>query len=230
MKYPKVREAVFLSRPNRFIANCLVDGEPVRVHVKNTGRCRELLLEGAKVYLVPGENEKRSTPYDLVAVEKRTSRGNILINMDSFAPNLAVYQWLKDGGIYQRGCKVLAERTYGDSRFDFYIEYGDKKAFVEVKGVTLENDGIASFPDAPTLRGIKHLKELAAALDDGYETFVVFVVQFGGCRGFRPAAELHKDFADALKEVRARGVKVLCYECNVTPDSMEISKEVKLLF
>ena len=230
MKYPKVREAVFWYRPNRFVAYCKINGETVKVHVKNTGRCRELLVEGAKVYLAQSDNKNRSTLYDLIAVEKNTPKGKLLINMDSFAPNLAVCEWLEKGGLYPKGCKVFPEKAFGDSRFDFYVEYKEKKAFVEVKGVTLEENGIASFPDAPTLRGIKHLNELCTALDAGYEAFVVFVVQFENCLGFKPARELHKEFADALLSARDRGVKVLCYECFVSPDSMNISKEVKLLF
>ena len=165
MKYKNIVEGVFVSRPNRFIANVVVDGVEQIVHVKNTGRCRELLVEGAKVYLSVSDNLARKTKYDLVAVEKVTSRGVLLINMDSQIPNGVVSEWLPQSGMFSDNAVYRREYTYGKSRFDIYVEDGCRKAFVEVKGVTLENDGIVSFPDAPTERGVKHLNELITALD-----------------------------------------------------------------
>ena len=230
MKYNKVIEAKFISRPNRFIAYCEVDGEKETVHVKNTGRCRELLVSGAKVYLSVSDNPERKTKYDLIAVEKVTDRGIILINMDSQAPNAAAYEWISSGGYFGEGAVVRREVTYGKSRFDLYVEQGDRLAFVEVKGVTLENGGVASFPDAPTERGIKHLNELISSMDDGYDAYILFVIQMKGIDSFTPNDEMHKAFGDALRHAAESGVKILAYDCAIAPDEMVIDApiEVKL--
>ena len=228
MKYANVKKASFLSRPNRFIAYCEVDGKTETVHVKNTGRCRELLVPHATVYLAVSDNPERKTKYDLVAVEKNTERGNILINMDSQAPNAVAYEWLCAGGIFGEGAKVRREVTFGNSRFDLYVEQEDRKAFIEVKGVTLENDGVVYFPDAPTERGIKHLRELAIAWEAGYEAYVLFVVQMKDVHTFTPNDEMHKAFGDALRDAAVSGVTVLAYDCVVTPDTLTIDAPIKI--
>jgi sugar fermentation stimulation protein A len=228
MKYNEVIKAKFLSRPNRFIAYCEVDGKKETVHVKNTGRCRELLVPNATVYLSVSDNPERKTKCDLVAVEKETERGKILINMDSQAPNTAAHEWIESGGIFGEGFTVRREVTYGKSRFDLYVEQGDRKAFVEVKGVTLENDGIASFPDAPTERGIKHINELISAKNDGYEAYILFVVQMKGIHTFTPNDETHKAFGDALRHAAESGVRILVYDCRVTPGEMVVDAPVNV--
>ena len=230
MKYNKVIKAKFISRPNRFIAYCAVDGEKETVHVKNTGRCRELLVPDSTVYLAVSDNPERKTKYDLVAVEKETARGNIMINMDSQAPNSAAYEWMSSGGYFGEGVTVRREVTYGKSRFDLYVEQGERRAFVEVKGVTLENDGVASFPDAPTERGIKHVNELVSAFEDGYEAYILFVIQMKGVHTFKPNDETHKAFGDALRHAAESGVKILAYDCAVSSDEMIVDApiEVKL--
>lgn len=227
MKYKKVLSGRFLSRPNRFIAKVEVDGIEETAHVKNTGRCRELLIEESVVYLSLAENRERKTKYDLIAVEKTLSDNQtVLINMDSQAPNGAVEEWLKKGGIFSQNARIRREVRHGDSRFDFYIEDGETKAFLEVKGVTLEQDGIAMFPDAPTERGVKHIRELIACLDDGYQAFVLFVVQMKGVKLFRPNDVTHKTFGDALRQADKSGVKILAMDCVVTEDSIEIDSPV----
>ena len=213
MRYDHVVPAVFLSRPNRFIARVELDGKTETVHVKNTGRCRELLLPGARVILSRAENPARKTRFDLVAVYK----GDVLINMDSQAPNAAAAELL--GRLFP-GWSVLPERMFLHSRFDFCLEHDDRRIFVEVKGVTLERDGLALFPDAPTERGRRHLKELGEAVKAGAEAYVLFLVQMKGCRWFSPNAETDPGFAAALREARENGVGILCYDCIVTPDSM----------
>ncbi len=228
MKYQNVIKAKFIARPNRFIAFCEVDGKKETVHVKNTGRCRELLVPIATVYLAVSDNPERKTKYDLIAVEKESSRGNIMINMDSQAPNAAAYEWISSGGYFGDGATVRREVTYGKSRFDLYVEQGERRAFVEVKGVTLENDGVASFPDAPTERGIKHVNELIAAKNDGYEAYILFVVQMKGVHTFKPNDETHKAFGDALRNASESGVKFLVYDCVVSPDEMVVDEPVEV--
>ena len=221
MRYKSTVGAVFLERPNRFIARVELQGGTETVHVKNTGRCRELLVPGARVILVPGDNPARKTRYDLVAVYK----GDMLINMDSQAPNAAA------GELLQRlfpGCALYPERNYVNSRFDFYLEQGDRRIFAEVKGVTLERDGTAMFPDAPTERGRKHLAELADAAEAGYEAYVLFLVQMKGSRRFVPNRETDPGFAEALRKAADRGVKILCYDCQVTEDSMTADAPVPI--
>ena len=222
MKYCNICEGRFLQRPNRFIAYVELDGQETRVHVKNTGRCRELLTERAKVYLEKSDNPDRSTAYDLVAVEK----GDLLINMDSQAPNQAVYEWLLAGGLFSAPTLVRPETVYGGSRFDFYVEAGEEKAFVEVKGVTLEKDGVVSFPDAPSERAVKHVEELVEAGRAGYQVYVLFVVQMKGVKYFLPNERMHPEFARALREAAEQGVRILCYDCQVRPDEMRLDAPV----
>ena len=228
MRYKNIIKARFLSRPNRFIAYCDVNGATETVHVKNTGRCRELLVPDATVYLSVSDNPERKTKYDLIAVKKVTERETLLINMDSQAPNEAAYEWICSGGIFGEHVKAKREVTYGDSRFDIYAESGDRRAFVEVKGVTLEEGGIASFPDAPTERGIKHVRELASAISDGYEAYILFVIQMKGVYTFTPNDVMHKAFGDALREAAALGVRILAYDCSVIPDEMKIDSPIKI--
>lgn len=216
MKYQKIVKGEFISRPNRFIAYVNIDGKTHICHVKNTGRCKELLVPGATVFLEESDNTNRKTKYDLIAVYK----GDTLINMDSQAPNKVFYEWAKE---YFMPDFIKPEFTYKKSRFDCYMEKGNEKIFVEVKGVTLENNGVASFPDAPTERGIKHLLELSDAVGNGYTCYVFFIVQMKGITHFEPNYERHKEFAEALKFARDSGVKILCVDCTVTPDTLFIS-------
>lgn len=222
MTYPNSIPARFLSRPNRFVAQVELDGAETTVHVKNTGRCRELLVPGARVWLVKSDNPSRKTAYDLVAVEK----GDRLINMDSQAPNAVFGEWAR-AGCFVPGLTLLKpEFKHGDSRFDFYWEAGDRKGFVEVKGVTLEQNGAVYFPDAPTQRGIKHLHGLIACLEEGYEAAVCFVIQMEQADFFSPNDETHPAFGEALRQASAAGVRVLALSCSVTPDSLAISASV----
>ena len=222
MTYPNSIPARFLSRPNRFVAQVELDGVETTVHVKNTGRCRELLVPGARVWLVKSDNPSRKTAYDLVAVEK----GDRLINMDSQAPNAVFGEWAQ-AGCFVPGLTLLKpEYKHGDSRFDFYWEAGDRKGFVEVKGVTLEQNGAVYFPDAPTQRGIKHLHGLTTCLDEGYEAAVCFVIQMEQADFFSPNDETHPAFGEALRQAHAAGVRVLALSCSVTPDNLSISAPV----
>lgn len=223
MEYQQVIPGRFIARPNRFIAHVETDCGVVVVHVKNTGRCRELLLPGAAVYLEKAQNPARKTQYDLIAVEK----GPLLINMDAQAPNKVFAEWAAQGGL--PGLTLLRpETTWGRSRFDFYWESPMEKGFVEVKGVTLEKDGGAFFPDAPTLRGVKHLQELIAARQAGYRTAVCFVIQMNDIRFFSPNDETHPEFGSALREAAAHGVDVWAYSCRVTPCSLVMDQPVPL--
>lgn len=222
MRYRDIRRAVFRARPNRFIAQVtLPDGTPVRAHVKNTGRCAELLVPGATVYLEYAQNPARSTPCDLVAVEK----GGLLINMDSAAPNRAAGEWLAAGGLGPvEGLRP--EYRLGDSRFDFYAEQQGKPMLVEVKGCTLEQGGVARFPDAPTQRGLKHVRELTGYAARGWRCCVLLVIQMKGVREFRPNWTTHAAFGEALREAAAAGVEVRAVDCLVTPDTMKIDRDV----
>lgn len=231
MKYENIIEGKFVARPNRFIAAVLVDDKEEKAHVKNTGRLKELLRPGALVYLEDhdGRMGKRKMRYSLVGVKKE----NIQVNIDSQAPNRVVKEALSDGAICLPGMGELAvirgEYKYGDSRLDFYVEDCDgSRGLIEVKGVTLEIDGSARFPDAPTERGIKHINELAGAIDEGYSVYVIFVIQMKGVDSFEPNDITHKAFGDALRAAKSRGVHVLAYDCIVTPDSLEIDKEIKV--
>ncbi len=227
MKYTKVVPGIFLRRPNRFIAHVEIEGKEEVVHVKNTGRCKELLQEGVKVWLSVADNPARKTKYDLIAVEKR--RGELpsrLINMDSQLPNAAVKEWLPQSGLFSPQAKIRPEYTYGKSRFDFYIEDGPRRALLEVKGVTLEQEGLAKFPDAHTLRGVKHLQELTACLKEGFEAYVLFVIQMEGAHALRPNDETHPEFGQALRQAQKAGVKILAYSSLVTPDSLVLARPV----
>lgn len=231
MKYEKIIEAKFLSRPNRFVAMAELDGKEVSVHVKNTGRCRELLVPNAAVYLEDFTYRlgKRKLMYDLVAVKK----GDLLINMDSQSPNKVVKEAMENKKIKLPEMSELAmirpETFYKDSRFDFYLkDINGEEGFAEVKGVTLENNGIASFPDAPTERGIKHLHELAEAVRNGYHSYVLFVIQMSGMKMFKPNDECHKAFGEALRFAVSNGVRALAYECAVTEDTLEITLPVRI--
>lgn len=225
MFYKNIAAGKFISRPNRFIANVEIDGEIQVVHVKNTGRCRELLLPGSTVYCEKSDNPKRKTAYDLVAVEK----GKLLINMDSQAPNAAFFEFIHDGS-FKDGIEYIArERKYKNSRFDFYFKRKGKEYFAEVKGVTLEDEGVVLFPDAPTERGVKHLTELEDAVKNGYGGCVVFVVQLNEAKYFTPNRKTHPEFADKLKEVQKAGVEIFAYTCNVTPNSISLLSQIPVV-
>ena len=269
MKYNQVVPGTFLQRPNRFIAHVLINGKEEVCHVKNTGRCRELLIPGCTVYCAVSDNPQRKTKYDLIAVEKiiesqtifanagtpsqkikRSPETNstLLVNMDSQAPNAAVKEWLRAGASpFGKIDFLKPEYKYGNSRFDFYLECNTetnrkgtaptpteiatphpRKIFLEVKGVTLEDNGIVLFPDAPTERGVKHVRELIRCLEEGFETYVLFVVQMERALYFTPNRKTHPQFADALCEAKNAGVQLLAYTCKVTPDEMKIDKELKI--
>ena len=224
MKYQNIERAVFLARPNRFVAHIEINGEQETCHVKNTGRCRELLIPGAEVYLQRSENPNRKTKYDLIAVKK----GKRLVNMDSQIPNYAVREWLEKGGLFQKITQLRMETQYGNSRFDLYLEADGKKIFMEVKGVTLEEDGIARFPDAPTERGVKHVHELIKCKKDGYEAYLFFVIQMKGVRCFTPNDRTHPAFGGALRQAASEGVHILAYDCQVTEDSIEVDQRIQV--
>ena len=225
MHYEHIVTGRFIERLNRFVARVELAGKIETVHVKNTGRCRELLLEGARVYLEKASNPNRSTIFDLVAVEKEGR----MINMDSQAPNKAVEEWLRSGGLFPDVTLVRPEKKYGNSRFDFYVETGQDRIFIEVKGVTLEEDGVVRFPDAPSERAVKHVGELIAAKHDGFRVFVLFVIQMENVRYFTPNRDTHLAFAETLCEAADAGVEVLAYDCRVTPDSLTINRPVPVL-
>ena len=242
MRYKNIIEARLIDRPNRFIANVDINGVKEVVHVKNTGRCKELIISGAKVYLAVAENPERKTKYDLIAVEKKlvlnTKFKNgikpikaetiLLVNMDSQVPNSLVEEWLRKGNLFSKNAIIRREFTYHNSRFDFYIEDCGRKVLMEVKGGTLENNGIASFPDAPTERGVKHIKELQKSLSEGYEAFLFFVIQMEAVKYFCPNDINHKAFGDALREGARAGVKIIAMDCKVTPASIEINAPVEV--
>lgn len=241
MKYQNIHTGIFVERPNRFIALVEMDGVLEKCHVKNTGRCRELLVPGARVYLEKSGNPNRKTAYDLIGVDK----GEVYVNMDSQAPNRMAHEWLlKQGWTY-----VRPEARYGDSRIDFYMERpveGDealspaksiregqqeakmRRAFLEVKGVTLEEDGVARFPDAPTERGIRHMKELMRAAAEGYEAYILFVIQMKGVHQFEPNDRTHPAFGETLREAAAAGVRVLAYDCLGKPGEIVIDAPVEV--
>ena len=264
MKYNQVVSGTFLQRPNRFIAHVLIDSKEEICHVKNTGRCHELLIPGCIVYCAVSDNPQRKTKFDLIAVEKRVTYSTItnqqgipvatttsseaietngapnsktdpgsshvlLVNMDSQAPNAAVKEWLQSGtSPFGKIDYLKPECKFGNSRFDFYLEKEKCKIFLEVKGVTLEDNGIVLFPDAPTERGVKHVRELIHCHEQGFETCVLFVVQMEHARYFTPNRKTHPQFADALCEAQNAGVHLLAYTCKVTSDEMTIDKELKI--
>ncbi|WP_293719663.1 DNA/RNA nuclease SfsA [uncultured Phascolarctobacterium sp.] len=222
MQYKEIKQGYFLARPNRFIAHIEIEGQVEVCHVKNTGRCRELLTPRAVVYVECHDDQKRKTKYSLIAVKK----GGLLINMDSQAPNKVVNEWLQGGGLVPAITLLKPECKHGTSRFDFYVETLQQKLFIEVKGVTLEENGIAMFPDAPTERGVKHLDELAQAVREGYAAAVIFVIQMRGVTCFKPNRRTHAAFAEALLRAQQAGVQVLAYDCKVTPDSLVLGEPV----
>lgn len=237
MEYKKIRTATFLRRPNRFIAEVMLDGKIETVHVANTGRCKELLLPDAVVYLSESDNARRKTRYDLVTVEKiiPTLQGSkkVPVNLDSLAPNKAAAQWIKSNSRrYPQITTFRPEYTMGNSRFDFYVEYRDAAGFlhkqpVEVKGCTLEKNGVAMFPDAPTLRGLKHVEELTKLQQSGeYNCLILIVVQMDCCHCFAPNRETHPEFAQALKCAAQAGVEIKAIQCTVTPSSLIAGDEI----
>lgn len=231
MRYNNILPAVFLDRPNRFIAHAELNGEMVVCHVKNTGRCRELLVPGCTVYLQDhGALPKRKTRYDLIAVEKlRPGKAPLLVNMDSQAPNKVFAEWANSGGFLPNLTLLRPETTWGGSRFDFYYETAaGEKGFVEIKGCTLEENGLASFPDAPTVRGVKHLDELTRAASEGYAAHICFILQMEGMKLFCPNERTHPEFGEALRRAAESGVFVHAMECTVTPDTLTVSRSVPI--
>lgn len=249
MQYTNVMAGRFIARPNRFIAHVEIAGQEEIVHVKNTGRCKELLVPGATVYVQHFPEGKRKTKYDLIAVEKAVEslpvhgvaeksgvihstptnkKRTLLINMDSQAPNKVVQEWLVAREPFGKITYLKPECKHGDSRFDFYLETETRKMFIEVKGVTLEENGVVMFPDAPTERGVKHVQELCHCLKEGYEAAIIFVVQMSGMRYFTPNRRTHLAFAEALERAEACGVRMLALSCAVTPDSLAINGEIPI--
>ena len=230
MKYNNIVEAKFLERPNRFISYCKIDNNIEKVHVKNTGKCKELLIPNCTVFLEESDNPNRKTKYSLIAVQK----GDRLINMDSQVPNKVVYEALLNDkiilpGLDEKITKIKPETTYENSRFDIYLETENKKAFIEVKGVTLEENNIVMFPDAKTERGVKHINELVKASKEGYLSYVVFVIQMSDVKYFTPNDKMHKELGDALRFAKDNGVNILAYDCFVSNDNIEIKDEVKVI-
>jgi len=223
MEYGKMVEGKFLRRPNRFIAHIEIDGKEEICHVKNTGRCRELLPEGAKVWCLDAASPSRKTQYDLITVQK----GQRLINMDSQAPNAAAKEWLLAGGLGEI-TDLKAESRHGDSRFDFSFTKDGRPCFLEVKGVTLEHDGICAFPDAPTERGTKHLKELAKLAEGGFGAYVLFVIQMEGVKYLHPNDATDKPFGQALRSAKNAGVEIMAYDCKITVNTMDIHEKVEV--
>lgn len=230
MKYNKIVKGKFIERPNRFIAYCDIDGNVEKVHVKNTGRCKELLIEGCTVYLEESDNPNRKTKYSLVVVEK----GERLINMDSQMPNKVVYEALENcliqlPGLNEEITYIKPEQKYHDSRFDIYLETKNKKVFIEIKGVTLEENGVVMFPDAKTERGVKHINELIKAKDNGYECYIFFLVQMDNVKYFTPNKKMHYELWEALKRAREKGVNIVSYDCNVDKESIVIKEAVEVI-
>ncbi len=223
MTYENMVAGEFLDRPNRFVAHVGIRGEVCTVHVKNTGRCRELLVPGTRVWCQESQNPARKTKFDLICVEK----GDRLINMDSQAPNAAVKQWLFSGGLGELQ-DIRPETVHGDSRFDFAFQKDGRQCFLEVKGVTLEDAGVCAFPDAPTLRGAKHLRGLAKAAREGFGAYVLFVIQMEGAAYLHPNDATDPQFGAALREAARAGVQVLAYDCTVTPESMALRAPVEV--
>mgnify|MGYP000410612071 FL=1 len=229
MQYASVIRGKFCNRPNRFLAVVRIGGQEEIVHVKNTGRCRELLIPECTVYLSRSDNPNRKTKYDLIAVEKqREGKPPLLINLDSQIPNAAAAEWLETGSLFSANAVFRREVTHGSSRFDFSIMDGNIQSFLEVKGVTLEQDGIALFPDAPTLRGVKHLQELTACQQAEIPAYLLLVIQMKEIRAFRPNDAMHPQFGEALRRAAAAGVTLLARDCIVTPDSITIDAPVPI--
>ncbi len=225
MRYPSLQPAIFLHRPNRFVAHIQIDGQTRLCHVKNTGRCKELLIPGAMVLVQPSESAARRTPYDLIAVYK----GERLVNIDSQAPNRVFAEWALGGHFVEDLTLLQPERRFQHSRFDYYVEYGGRRGFVEVKGVTLEQDGVALFPDAPTDRGVRHVQELIACRQQGFEAWLVFIIQMNGVHYFTPHAAMHPAFARAVAAACREGVNILALDCRVTQNSITAGKPVEVV-
>lgn len=235
MKYDKICKGIFIERPNRFVAFVEIDGKKEKVHVKNTGRCKELLVPGTVVYLEDHKDNmgSRKLRYSLITVEKYSAAGKIPVNIDSQAPNKVVREALENGKILPHRLKdaafIKGEHKYGDSRIDFYVkDSSGNEAIMEVKGVTLEIDGNAMFPDAPTERGVKHINELISAAEQGYSTAIVFVIQMKGVKGFRPNYRTHAAFGEALKAAELAGVEIMAYDCEVEADAICLGEAVKV--
>lgn len=224
MKYENTKRAVFLDRPNRFIAHVDLNGQTETVHVKNTGRCKELLIPGTEVILEESVNPARKTKYDLICVNK----SGRWINMDSQVPNKAAAEWIRAGRLFPEEVTLKTEKVYGNSRFDIYVESPCRKAFIEVKGVTLEENDIAGFPDAPTQRGVKHVEELIRCQEDGYEAYLLFVIQMKGIREFEPNWSTHPQFGEVLQKAQNAGVHLLAYDCLIREDYIEIQDPVPI--
>jgi sugar fermentation stimulation protein A len=229
MRYNDIISGIFLKRPNRFIAHVMIDGREEIAHVKNTGRCRELLIPGVMVYLQQHNNPKRKTRFSVIAVQK----GELLVNMDSQAPNKVMLEALSQGlslpGLMKPYTNIKPESVYGNSRFDFYVEAGQQEAYLEIKGVTLEDGGVAKFPDAPTERGVKHVRGLIEAANAGFLAYIIFVVQMKGISYMTPNDVTHEAFGEALREAHKAGVTILAYNCLVTPDTLQIDKVVPVI-
>lgn len=227
MQYDNISAGTFIQRLNRFVAQVRINGNIETVHVKNTGRCRELLIPGTQVFLTAGNNPARKTLYDLVAVSKiRPNSKPLLINMDSQIPNPAALEWLKRSGLFSPNALYRRKVARYNSRFDLFVEDGQRKVFIEVKGVTLEHNGIAMFPDAPTERGVKHLNELVQCIADGFEAWVFFVIQMNGVSCFMPNDTMHPQFGIALRQAQKAGVKILAMDCQITPNSIQINEKI----
>lgn len=224
MIYENILPAIFVDRPNRFIAHVELNGRLEVCHVKNTGRCRELLIPGCRVYVQHQPSPTRKTAYDLIAVEK----GERLLNMDANAPNRIFGEYVRAGRFLRGWSVIRPETTHGDSRFDFYLESPGHRLFAEVKGVTLEDDGVMRFPDAPTERGVKHLEGLARCVQEGYEAWAVFVIQTENVRWMEPNRRTHPAFADALRQAAQAGVHLLALDCHTEPDRLEICRPVEI--
>ena len=235
MKYEKIEAAVFKSRPNRFIAHVETERGMEVCHVKNTGRCRELLVPDARIWVQRNDNPARKTALDLIAVQK----GDLLINMDSQIPNRVAEEWIRSGHfaiwrsdgerhVFSRETVIRPETRYGDSRIDLYLEDGDVRMFLEIKGVTLEEDGVARFPDAPTERGVKHVHELMRAREDGYEAGILFIIQMKGVCWMEPNDRTHPAFGEALRDAKRAGVHIMAADCLVEPDSICADQEVEV--
>ena len=222
MRYEKIKSGIFIKRPNRFVAHVLTEGKEEICHVKNTGRCRELLIPGVSVILAEGKGTGRKTKYDLVAVNK----GGQWINMDSQAPNQAVWEWILEGNLFSKEARVQREKKYKASRFDLYVEEKDRKAFLEVKGVTLEENQTAKFPDAPTARGIKHIQELIQCTEEGNEAYLIFVIQMKGIREFCPNWDTQPELGENLIKAKNAGVHILAWDCRVTESEMKLDQPV----
>lgn len=220
--YSNIVEGIFIERPNRFIAYVEIEGCLEICHVKNTGRCKELLIKGVKVYLEPATNPERKTKFSLISVEKEGA----IVNIDSQVPNKVIREWLETGALFSEPTLIAQEKTFGNSRFDFYVETPEVKAFIEVKGCTLEEKGVIRFPDAPTERGVKHIKELIEARKLGYEAYIVFLIQMEKATWFEPNVKTHPAFGEVLKEAQEKGVEIICLNSYVTKDTIGVKERI----